>query len=318
MKLSVAMITYNHERFIAQAIASVLAQRVNFDYEIVIGEDCSTDGTRTVVTDFARRYPSRIRAILRDHNVGPKVNFREVFDTCSGQYLAILEGDDYWICEDKLQKQVDFLDAHPSCAISCHFVRTVYETGSEKSDFNGQVFPPRAAGTYTIENLLHENFVMTCSTVLRRAFLGALPSWYSTMKPGDWPLYAWVAQHGTIELMDDIMAAYRVHPGSMWSSQPSANRLLEVIRMLRALNQKLGYRYTNTICETIARFYLELAYTARSEGNRIATARHLSNCIRNGGLRLGISPRTFAGLAAYTLIGSSYKIFSRTNSAPSG
>ena len=315
MKLSVALITYNQEKFIAQAIESALAQKVNFDYEIVIGEDCSTDGTRALVTDFAKRYPGRIQPILRDHNVGANNNFKEVFDACRGQYLALLEGDDYWTCEHKLQKQVDFLDAHSGCALSCHRVRAVYETGSENIDFNAEVFPAQAAGTYTIENLLHGNFVMTCSTVLRRAFLGVPPSWLSEMKLGDWPLCALAAQHGTIELMDDIMAAYRVHPGSTWSSLPSANRLREVIRMLKALDQELGYRFANTIRETIARFSLELALSARGNGKRIDTAWHLANCIRNGGFGLGVSPRTFLGLAAYILIGSGYRVFSRAKSA---
>src|ERR1700676_4069851 len=102
MKLSVMMITYNHERFIAQAIESVLAQRVNFDYEIVIGEDCSTDRTRNIVMDFHRRYPDRIVPLLRRYNLGGPENLIATLASCGRQYVALLEGDDYWTCADKL------------------------------------------------------------------------------------------------------------------------------------------------------------------------------------------------------------------------
>src|ERR1700737_2056019 len=119
MKLSIAMITYNHEEFIGQAIESVLAQKVNFDYELVIGEDCSTDGTRAVILDFHRRYPDRIVPLLRERNLGLMGNFARTIAGCRGRYLALLEGDDYWICTDKLQRQVDFLEANPSWAICC-------------------------------------------------------------------------------------------------------------------------------------------------------------------------------------------------------
>src|ERR1700745_2179124 len=113
MKLSVMMITYNHEQFIAQAIESVLMQKVNFDFEIVIGEDCSTDGTRAIVLDFQHRYPGRIALILRPRNIGPMWTKESTLAACRGQYLSILEGDDYWTSTDKIQKQVDFLDSHP-------------------------------------------------------------------------------------------------------------------------------------------------------------------------------------------------------------
>src|SRR5579864_5088925 len=119
MKVSVMMITYNHERFIAQALESVLAQRVNFDYEIVIGEDCSTDRTREILLEFCRRYPKRIVPLLKDKNVGAMRNVEATLAACRGQYLALLEGDDYWTCEDKLQRQIDFLDEHPDYAICC-------------------------------------------------------------------------------------------------------------------------------------------------------------------------------------------------------
>lgn len=311
MKLSVMMITYNHERFIAQAIESVLAQRVNFEYELVIGEDCSTDGTRAVIMDFQRRYPDRILPLLRDQNIGAMRNFAETIAACQGQYVAFLEGDDYWTSVDKLQRQVDFLDAYPDRVLCCHRVKFLNETGSSQAD----VHPLLAAGPYTIEDLLRINFVMTCSSVLRRDLIGPFPRWFFDMKMGDWPLFAIVARHGKIELMDEIMATYRVHPGGTWSSLQRMTQLQEMARMLRLLDKHLEFQYTKTIRQAITWLYLELAVTARSNGSRIETVKHLVSCIRYGGLRVCISLRTFAGLAAFALLGSSYKAFSRAKSA---
>ena len=223
MKLSVMMITYNHERFIAQALESVLAQQVNFDYEIVIGEDCSTDRTREILMDFCRRYPKRIVPLLRDKNVGAMRNAEATLAACRGQYLALLEGDDYWTSREKLERQVKFLDTHPGSSMCCHRVQFLDETGLAKTD----VFPSLPAGPYTIEDILKGNFVMTCSAVLRRDLVPALPLWFRKMKLGDWPMFALVARYGTIELMDEVMAVYRVHSGGTWSSLPLITRLRE-------------------------------------------------------------------------------------------
>jgi glycosyltransferase involved in cell wall biosynthesis len=311
MKLSVMLITYNQDQFIGKALESVLAQRVNFDYEIVIGEDCSTDGTRAVIMDFHRRYPGRIVPLLRDQNMGAMRNLEATLSSCQGQYVALIEGDDYWTCDDKLQRQVDFLETHHDSALCCHRVQVLDEMGTGRKG----VFPFAIAGSYAIEDLLKENFVMTCTAVMRRSLVGPLPDWFSEMKLGDWPLFALVARHGKIELMDEVMAAYRVHSGGIWSSRPPISQLCEVTRMLLALDKHLGFQYTRTIRRTLARSYFEMACHARRGGSRMETGKHFVNCIRNGGWWFPGSRRTLAALAAYSLIGSWYKVFSREKAA---
>ena len=112
MLLSVYIITYNHERYIAQAIDSVLMQKTNFEFEIVIGEDSSTDNTRDIIQSYISRYPDKIRLITSNKNVGAGRNAVRTLKACKGKYIASLEGDDYWITKDKLQKQVDILEQH--------------------------------------------------------------------------------------------------------------------------------------------------------------------------------------------------------------
>jgi glycosyltransferase involved in cell wall biosynthesis len=314
MKLSVAMITYNHDRFIAQALESVLAQRVNFDYEIVIGEDCSTDRTREILMDFCRRYPKRIVPLLRDKNVGAMRNLEATLAACRGQYLALLEGDDYWTCEDKLQRQVDFLDEHPDHAICCHRAQCVDETGGGQS----WISPTLPAGTYTITDLFHLNWVVTCSVMYRWGSVGSLPDWILPLKMGDWPLHILVARAGKIHLMDEVMSVYRIHQGGIWSSRSHRDQMRAIIEMLTALDKHLGFQYTNKIRKGLAQSYFEMACHARQDGNRTETAKHLLSCLRSRGWQLHGSRQTLTALAAYVLIGSRYRVFLRVRSANRG
>jgi glycosyltransferase involved in cell wall biosynthesis len=318
MKLCVAMITYNHGRFIGEAIESILAQKVNFEYEVVIGEDCSTDNTRSVVRDFHRRYPDRVRPLLWDRNIGILRNFAATIEACRCEYLAFLEGDDYWTATDKLQKQVDYLDAHPDRVICCARSKAVHEEGTQHFEGSWDVVPHHPAGTYTIEDILKESFVAVRTALFRREFVPVFPEWLLEMKLGDWPLCAMVARHGKVELMDEIVAAYRIHAGGTWSSLPHLKRLNEAARMLRALDKEFGYQYTDVIRDAIAAPYLDLAVRARSEGRRIEAAKLVATYLRNGGWRRPGSARTVAGLVTFGMIGAWYKVFSRAKSVNQG
>ena len=135
--VSVRMSTYNHEKFIAQAIEGVLMQKTNFLFELIIGEDCSTDRTREIVVDYANRYPEIIKPILHEKNVGSKLNGRACKAACRGKYIAICEGDDYWIDPLKLQKQVDFMESHPECS----FCFTRCQRVNERGEVYGKPYP---------------------------------------------------------------------------------------------------------------------------------------------------------------------------------
>ena len=123
LKVSVFMMTYNHETFIGQAIESVLAQETPFDWELVVGEDCSTDGTRAVVQEYCARFPDKIRLLPGDRRIGQMPNFARTIKACRGEYIAKLEGDDYWTDPKKMEKQVQFLDAHPDTVL--HYMNAV-------------------------------------------------------------------------------------------------------------------------------------------------------------------------------------------------
>jgi glycosyltransferase involved in cell wall biosynthesis len=304
------MITYNHERFIGQALEGVLSQKVNFDYEIVIGEDCSTDGTRAVIQDFQRRNPDRIVPLFREANVGAMRNFAETLAACRGEYVAFLEGDDYWTSAHKLQMQVDFLDAHLDHAVCCTRALFVEEGAQGHSEMQPQI----PAGSYSIIDLFATNLVVTCTVMYRWGSVGLLPDWVFGLKMADWPLHVLVARSGKLRLLDEVTSTYRIHPGGIWSSLSPQDQKLAIVETLRTMEKHLDSQYKNQIRDALANRYLELANGARFSGSRVETARYLFYYARNGGLRLPLN-RFVAGLAAYTLIGSGYRVFSRAKPA---
>jgi glycosyltransferase involved in cell wall biosynthesis len=121
------MITYQHERFITQAVESVMMQKTDFPYELIISDDCSPDNTRQLVLDLQRRYPDRIRLLLPATNLGMMSNFVQTLRACDGDYIALVEGDDYWLDPLKLQRQVALLEAHPEFSGCFVRARQFYE-----------------------------------------------------------------------------------------------------------------------------------------------------------------------------------------------
>ena len=263
MKVSVLLVTYNHERFIEQAVASVLEQRVAFPYELLISEDCSTDSTRARVQAIAAKHPERVRLLLSERNLNTNEVIARGLRAARGQYVALLEGDDYWSSPDKLRRQVEFLDRHPECAICFHAVTVVYEDG-RASDRQ-----PRPQPEVTdLEHLLSENFSYTCTTMFRAGLFGECPDWYIRLPMGDYPLHVLNAEHGLIGFIDEPMGTYRVHRGGVWSSMSRPQQLRDELGMYRVLDAHLGFRHHRTIRRRLAQLWFMLALAEENVGNR--------------------------------------------------
>jgi glycosyltransferase involved in cell wall biosynthesis len=244
IKVSVCMTTYNHERYIAQAVESVLAQQVDFPIELVVGEDLSTDRTREIVQDLAQKHPDRIRLRLSDRNLGGQANFLATIALCRGQYVAMLEGDDYWTCADKLQRQVEALDSHPEWAICFHPCACLYEDGMQGIP----VYPLGwAKPVATMEDLFSSNFLPTSSVVFRNRLFPTFPEWFRDLAIGDWALHILNAEHGDIGFMPDVMSAYRVHRGGVWSGATHAERTIFVFELFSAIDHHFEGKYTQSI-----------------------------------------------------------------------
>lgn len=260
-KVSVSITTYNHEKYIAQAIDSVLMQKTDFDYEIIIGEDDSSDQTRAIVQAYQQKYPDKIRLFLNSRanviyiNGKPtgRWNFVNNLKHAQGQYVALLEGDDYWTSPYKLQTQVDLLDARPDCALCAHPVLRFSENGTQKSKISG---PPVIKEAYTLADLLERNFIPTCSVMFRNHLFDDFPDWYYTTPMGDWPLHILNTRHGDIGFINKPLAAHRMHDGGLWSTQNVANRQKTKVAFLKLIREYLGPEYYQTIDNSLARWHL--------------------------------------------------------------
>ena len=260
MKVSVALVTYNNELFIAQAIVSVLAQKTKFDVELIIGEDSSTDRTREIALNYQVRFPGKIRVLPNEKHLGMHRNLARTLAACDGQYVALLEGDDHWTSPRKLQRQAEFLDSNLDCSLCFHPVNWFYEDGYIGDDRPERKteWPHEHRGDSTIEDLLKEMFIHTASVVFRNGLIGEYPEWLFELKMADWPLYLLIANHGKIGCVDEVMSAYRNHPGGAWFAIEDEMRWRQVIRMYELLDAHFEYRYAATIRPLLAHYHLKL------------------------------------------------------------
>jgi glycosyltransferase involved in cell wall biosynthesis len=213
-KVTVFCLAYNQAKYIRQCLDGILTQETNFGIEILINDDASSDGTRRIIQEYAKKHPGIIKPVLQKTNQYSKGkrNFiiRYLMPKMRGEYLAICEGDDYWTDPKKLQKQVDFLDANPDYALCFHKVLVKYEDGS----VDDQVYPDVANKSwYTRAQLLKLNYIQTNSVMYRRQ---AYDDVSNQVTPGDWYLHLYHAQFGKIKLIDEVMSVYRKHKGGMW------------------------------------------------------------------------------------------------------
>ena len=209
-KVSVVVISYNQEKFIKQALDGFVKQKTNFDFEVIIGDDGSTDKTQAIIKRYADSHPETIKPILRQNNIGALPNFVDVLGRTKGKYLAICEGDDYWTDPKKLQLQADFLDSHSDYALCFHPVRVVFENNEQPS----YIFPgKRDQLKFSIEELLANNFIQTNSVMYRRQPDLTVPA---NIIPDDWYLHVYHAQSGKIGFINKVMSTYRRHKDGMW------------------------------------------------------------------------------------------------------
>lgn len=209
-KVSICMIAYQHEAFVTQAIESVLNQNVDFDIELVIGEDKGTDDTRAICEHYAAK-DSRVRLLPSDRNHGVMGNFRRTLAACTGEYVAVCEGDDYWPDDQKLRKQVALLDKQRQFAGSSHQALVVC-TGTPDRHFRERV--PNEIG---VNSLLGGRLFHTASVLFRQEVLSTfLPA--PDVLSADRLLNLCIAFHGKIHYSDSAMCAYRVHGAGMSSN----------------------------------------------------------------------------------------------------
>lgn len=245
-KVSICMIAYQHEAFVAQAIESVLSQRVDFNLELVIGEDKGGDGTRAICEKYAAQ-DARVRLLSSDRNHGVMANFRRTLEACAGEYIAVCEGDDYWLDDQKLCKQVELLDKQRQFAGSVHQTLVV-SVGVPDRTFREDV-PTEVA----VEDLIGGRLFHAASVLFRREVLTTfLPA--PDVLSADRLLNLCIAFHGKIHYSDAAMCAYRIHGAGM-SSNATVSQMRTDLTSIAYLKQVYPafprYHYLSYVYATI-------------------------------------------------------------------
>lgn len=281
MKVSVCLMAYNHERFIDEAIQSVLAQKTNFDYEIVIGEDSSQDNTREILISYAKQYPEKIRLLFTRRNLGPGRNFVRTYQACEGDYIATLDGDDYWTVPYKLQNQVDFMDSHPEYSACFHVVKRICEEeGSCRL-----LYPRGKKRTYTLKDYARGILGHQCSMMFRNRLIDGFPDWYYRSPAGDWVLQVLHAERGDVGFIDQVTAVYRIHAGGLWSSSTRGDekRYQAAIGVQQLLISHVSPRHKPAFKRYLYKLYYNLSHTLCDHGDWHKARGYAQKCWREWG-----------------------------------
>jgi glycosyltransferase involved in cell wall biosynthesis len=235
--VSVCLITYNHAKFIREAIESVLMQQTSFDFEVILADDFSSDGTREIVKEYAQK-DSRIKPILRDKNVGPGKNFLEMLAAGKGKYIAYLEGDDYWTDPLRLQKQVDFLEHNPDYNMTVGRHQILNEK-SGKFKNNRELF--NINKPLSLKNYIAFNFGHTSTFLFKNNF--DFPEWYATVFAGDQAFFITNTKNKKVKYFDDFFSVYRVNEGGITSSVKAQQSVKNTEKFLDKIDDYTNKKY---------------------------------------------------------------------------
>jgi glycosyltransferase involved in cell wall biosynthesis len=248
-RVSVLMVTYNHADYLTEAIESVLSQEGDIPFEIVLADDSSTDGTHEIVATYNRKYPLIVQSIVRERNIGFQRNFIDALKHCRGEYVATLDGDDYWLCVNKMKDQAAMLDRNPNHTICFGKSLEVYEG----NDPPPRVSPILVGTEFTLEDLLRWDFIPTCTAMFRFVPRFDVPIWATDLPMTDWVLWVLLAQRGNILHIPTVLGAYRKHAKGVWTSK-SVNKQIEADETFyRAMRSYLPRNYAEVIDQGLDR-----------------------------------------------------------------
>lgn len=224
--VTVICITYNHQEFIAQALDSFIMQKTNFKFKVFVGEDCGPDGTAEIVRDYAARYPDLIVPFIRETNMGAQRNLIDLCQRATSPYIAFCEGDDYWIDEYKLQKQVDFMEANPEsriCTMQTEILAPEdWHLHSWYKKVDGKILYPDSIPGYQEKDsfppsyFLNINVAHTSTYFFRWNYDLPIPDWYYERKIGDVPLLLMQLGNKNLDYIKSVASVYRINEGSIF------------------------------------------------------------------------------------------------------
>ena len=259
--VSICCLAYNHEKYIADALESFLMQKVNFGIEVIIHDDASTDKTADIIRQYQSKYPDIIKPIFQSENQWSQrksISMQFIWPKASGKYIAICEGDDYWLDPCKLQKQIDYMESHQECTMSFHAAEVV---GFDKKHI-------RVMRSYSENRICSAGDICigggsitpTASMVFRKELMKDPPHWYYCASFEDFPLALIVTCHGYAYYIDEVMSAYRTGVAGSWTDRIFDNANFEQnqislasanIYILNEFNKYTSSKYSHEVQEAI-------------------------------------------------------------------
>lgn len=240
------MMVYNHEQYIANAIEGVICQETSFKYRLIIGEDCSKDKSREIIARYVAAHPDKILPVYHDKNVGSRTNSALLLGMCTANYVALCEGDDYWIDKHKLQKQVDFLEANPDFTMCFTDVQIVDEMGWNKP--KEEYYPVIENDVLTIDDFIlsYKSVIPTPTILFRNILPRPLPDFFMKTVSGDICVHLLIADKGKTKYLPDVTAVYRNHAGGITKTDDVIARAYDMrIDTYEDANAYFGYRYND-------------------------------------------------------------------------
>lgn len=309
--VSVAMITYNHEPFIANAIEGVINQETEYPFELIIGEDCSTDSTREIVLQYQQRYPQVIRVLVSDNNVSSRMNGLRTRLRARGKYLAFCEGDDHWHAPDKLQIQVDYMETHPAVGLVHSDVHTATENGKTViyNTLKTKKISNQTKSDIFLDIVFRDYRIFKCTVLMRRQLerqiVANFPEVHCTLRfqMNDTPLWLDACKLSSLHYIDRTLATYNVHGASL-SNNTDINKDIDFRNsgsaMLAYYLKKYGYpqHYMDAVNTKAARQLLQKNLILRKP----RYTQYATDCLRRANGRLSFYEKLLAVASKHSVL----------------
>jgi glycosyltransferase involved in cell wall biosynthesis len=293
--VSVSITAFNSEKWLSRALDSVLLQQTDFPIEVVIGDDCSTDGTIAVARGYAERNPELIRVLERSESLGMQRNYYETFQQCRGKYVAWLDADDYWTDPEKLAIQAQVLESDASVSACGHYVRWVTKDGA----VSRERCPSISAGRYGLEEIIRNNFLPSPSIMFRNGICHDVPKWFFELTGlVDWAVLVFAGLSGDIVLLDRVMADYMLTPGSAYMSKGPLYQETLDMQFCEHVESILPSKWHRIARATKGKRYEAMAYLLRRQGDFSASREAALKAFRSPALLDNCGSKTKALLIA--------------------
>jgi glycosyltransferase involved in cell wall biosynthesis len=242
MKLSILLVTYNQDRFIRESLESILRQKIPFGYELIVADDFSSDSTIAIIEELLNGKDCNYRILTSENNIGISKNYQRGFNECRGEYIAVMEGDDYWTDPERLNKHITFLDSHPECVMSFNRIISFYE---ESKRFQIQEWAGNEEYEYITSGQLAKGARIGNLTacVFRRSEIQKLKSDLFELEIADWMLGITLGQYGLIACLKEAMSVYRINARGQWGKMTREEQIKRIIQLIDIYNKYLEFRF---------------------------------------------------------------------------